>query len=256
MNTIKPKVSVVTVCYNAAEEIQITIESVLSQSSHDYEYIIIDGMSTDGTCEVVESYESKFANKNISFHYMSGPDRGIYDAMNKSLNYCSGEWVIFMNAGDYFYSEKIISDLLIENYGDSISVLYGGVVKFDLASDLEIKEMPNDIERILKHMPFCHQSSFVRLQDIKSRGFDLDFKIAADYDFFLDLYLQGKGFLKLDFFVSYFELGGVSSRNEVALYDDFLSVKHKYNLVNKNSIFARAKRQFFILKNSLFLKSR
>lgn len=86
---------------------------------------------------------------------MSEPDKGIYDAMNKSLKNCSGDWVIFMNAGDYFYSENIVSDLLVENYDDSTSVLYGGVVKFDLKSDLEIEEMPNDIERISKRcMPF------------------------------------------------------------------------------------------------------
>jgi len=252
MEKTKPKVSIVTVCYNAVKEIKRTIESVLSQSSCEYEYIIIDGASSDGTYELAKSYESKFANKKITFHYMSEPDKGIYDAMNKSLKNCSGDWVIFMNAGDYFYSENIVSDLLVENYDDSTSVLYGGVVKFDLKSDLEIEEMPNDIERISKCMPFCHQSSFVRLQEIKNRGFDLDFQIAADYDFFLDLYLQGKGFLKLDFFVSYFELGGVSSINKISLYDDFLNVKHKHRVINKYSMFSRAKRQFFIFKNTFF----
>lgn len=249
MTINKPKVSIVTVCYNAANEIKRTMDSVLSQTSNEYEYIIVDGASADETCDLVKSYKNKFEMKNITFHFISEPDSGIYDAMNKSLKHCSGDWVVFMNAGDYFYSNNTICSILLSDYDSNTSVLYGGVVKVDLKSNLTAKEAPSDIENILKAMPFCHQSSFVRLSEICNRGFDLNFKIAADYDLFLDLYLQGKVFSKLNIYVSYFELGGISSMNKLKLYDDFLDVKHKYGLVNKNSVFAKLKRQFFILKN-------
>lgn len=254
MSTLKPKVSVVTVCYNALHQIEKTIKSVLSQSSCEYEYIIIDGASSDGTYELIKSYENRFERKKIKYVHVSEADDGIYHAMNKSVKYCSGDWVIFMNAGDFFYSENIISDLFSQCYDKKVAVLYGGVVKFDTKRNIEIKELPNDIEVIYKCMPFCHQSSFVRLSDFNVVGFDPNFKIAADYDFFLRLYLQGKMFLKIDCYISYFELNGISSNNDLALYDDFLNVKHKHGIVNKNSLLSRAKRHFYVLRESYFKK--
>ena len=95
----------------------------------------------------------------------------------------------------------------------------------------------------------------VVLDDIKENSFDIQFKIAADYDMFLGLYLQGKKFLSIDLFIAYFALDGLSSKNIIKLYDDFLSVKHKRKITNKYSFFSRLKRSYFIImlciKNNL-----
>jgi glycosyltransferase involved in cell wall biosynthesis len=91
---MKPKISVITICYNAVDLIEKTILSVLHQSYDNIEYIIIDGNSTDGTVDIIQKYANQLA------YWISEPDGGIFDAMNKGLDHATGEWVNFMNAGD------------------------------------------------------------------------------------------------------------------------------------------------------------
>ena len=92
-----PKISVITVCYNASTTIQETIESVLGQDYSDYEYIIIDGKSSDNTLEVINTYKSN------AIKLISEPDSGVYDAMNKGLKIASGDWIYYLNAGDVLF---------------------------------------------------------------------------------------------------------------------------------------------------------
>ena len=100
------KISIITVCYNAQETIQYTIDSVLSQQYSNFEYIIIDGQSTDMTCSILSSIN------NPKFKYISEPDEGIYDAMNKALDIASGDFLIFLGADDLFYSDKVLLDVV------------------------------------------------------------------------------------------------------------------------------------------------
>lgn len=102
---MKLLISVVTVCYNAADTIEKTMLSVLNQTYHDIEYIIIDGGSTDGTVEIIRKYADRIA------YWVSEPDKGIYDAMNKGIKVATGEWINFMNAGDEFVDEGVIEKL-------------------------------------------------------------------------------------------------------------------------------------------------
>lgn len=97
-NINNPKVSVVTICYNSVQFIEKTIQSVLSQTYPNIEYIVIDGGSTDGTKEIIEKYSSRIS------YWCSEKDRGIYDAMNKGIRKATGEWINFMNSGDCFVS--------------------------------------------------------------------------------------------------------------------------------------------------------
>ena len=96
------KISVITISYNCKDVIEDTILSVIGQTYTNIEYIIIDGASTDGTFDVIKKYADK-----IDF-WISEPDKGIYDAMNKGLKHATGDWVIFMNAGDSFYNNTVI----------------------------------------------------------------------------------------------------------------------------------------------------
>lgn len=241
----KVKVSVITVCYNAAEVIAHTINSVLKQNCVDFEYIVVDGASSDSTYDLVQSYQPSFEQKNVRFIHVSERDGGIYQAMNKAIQLCNSSWVIFMNAGDYFGSDTVLTEVFSTAIPESTSVIYGKVVKF--LGDYQEVDEPNSLDMIRKSMPFCHQAAFVLLDDIRAVGFDTQFRIAADYDMFLGLYLEGKKFIALDLVIAYFSLDGVSSKNMIRLYDDFLSVQHKRNLTNKHGVVARLKRQFFVI---------
>ena len=103
----KVKISVVTVCYNAADTIVETIESVLGQTCEDMEYLIIDGLSGDGTAELIRKYENDPKVRTVF-----ETDSGLYNAMNKGTDLCCGEYVIFMNSGDQFYDERVLADML------------------------------------------------------------------------------------------------------------------------------------------------
>ena len=96
-----PKISVVTVCYNAVDLIEETILSVINQTYRNVEYIIIDGASTDGTVDIINKYRDKIA------YFVSEPDKGIYDAMNQAVGRIRGDHVLFLNCGDYLYQTYI-----------------------------------------------------------------------------------------------------------------------------------------------------
>jgi glycosyltransferase involved in cell wall biosynthesis len=104
---MKPLVTVITVCFNCKSDIEKTIKSVLEQTYDNIEYLIIDGGSTDGTVDVIKTYSDRLA------YWVSEPDRGIYDAMNKGLQKAAGEWVNFMNVGDLFVDEMVATDLFL-----------------------------------------------------------------------------------------------------------------------------------------------
>lgn len=144
------KISVVTVCYNAADTIEKTMLSVLNQTYHDIEYIIIDGGSTDGTVEIIRKYADRIA------YWVSEPDKGIYDAMNKGIKVATGEWINFMNAGDSLFSRDTLQQF-IESY-PHMDVVYGYAMYMTQGRSFRFKNSP--MSEIEKKMPFCHQAVF------------------------------------------------------------------------------------------------
>lgn len=203
---IQPKISVVTVCYNAVKDIEKTILSVVNQTYPNIEYIIIDGGSKDGTMDVVNRYKDKIDV------IVSEPDKGIYDAMNKGIDRATGEWIQFLNAGDLFYSEKSVNDVFAKLGEDKhVDVIYGYQVhRFSYGSFVRKRLPLSDFD---KFMPIGHPASFVRSELLKASPFDCKFKIAADYNFFYQLYKSGKVFTPVDVIVSDFESSeGVSSK--------------------------------------------
>lgn len=119
---MKLLISVVTVCYNAADTIEKTMLSVLNQTYHDIEYIIIDGGSTDGTVEIIRKYADRIA------YWVSEPDKGIYDAMNKGIKVATGEWINFMNAGDEFVDANVLDKLFFAKTVANVDVIYGNTL--------------------------------------------------------------------------------------------------------------------------------
>lgn len=172
------KVSVITVTYNCANDIEATIQSVVSQDYPNLEYIIIDGGSTDGTLNVIRQYEG------IITKWISEPDKGIYDAMNKGIAMSTGEWINFMNAGDTFKSKDVISKLMA-HVTPAIKVLYG--MTDYIFRDATIKPgVTSELNKlgwtIGRHQPYCHQSVFYNTEDKKMLYFDTQYSIQADYD--------------------------------------------------------------------------
>ena len=153
------KISVVTVCYNAADTIEKTILSVLNQTYHDIEYIIIDGGSTDGTVEIIRKYADKIA------YWVSEPDKGIYDAMNKGIEVATGEWINFMNAGDRFYKSDVIK-LIFDNMNcyDDVDIIYGDSLEEDHYGSIVYKYASAESNLLEKFPIYRHGASFVRTE--------------------------------------------------------------------------------------------
>ncbi len=218
------KISVVTVCYNEEKSIRKTIESVLEQDYPFVDYVVMDGGSTDDTVEIIREYE-----QTSNLRYISEPDNGLYDAMNKSLDHIRGEYVIFMNAGDIFYDDKVLSYVAPELEGD---IVYGDVYRRSGNGDYVQKYKGTQFERIkmmLCGLAFCHQSQFTRTALMRRYGFREDHKITADFDFVVRALGNKRSFKHLDRIICSFDNdGGISADRKNYLQmtrEDDLSIK-------------------------------
>ena len=181
----KPLVSIITVCYNAGIDLDKTILSVLSQSLTDMEYIVVDGDSKDHSLARLKKYAREFKKAGKSFNYISEKDKGVYDAMNKGTDLANGEWINFLNAGDSFYHEDVLKTFFSSPIPEDTGVIYGDTIEEYAYGDRFTTE--DDMTAKNKVMPFCHQSSFVRIKLMREFRFDLQYKILADHDLFYRL---------------------------------------------------------------------
>lgn len=218
------KISIVTVCYNASTEIEKTMESVLSQSYENIEYIIIDGASTDDTLKVAKSKVLKYNTRDVKI--FSGPDKGIFDAMNKGIKKATGEWINFMNAGDLFYNEKVIENLFKSEIAESTGVLFG-----DTYTEKGLFKMLPFIYNSNRfcEMGICHQSLFVRTILAKKYLFDLHFKVAADYNMIHKIYDAGFDFKYFNIPVSIYDMFGFSTQNVIRQVDEIAMICNVYH---------------------------
>lgn len=200
----KPKITVITVVLNAASVVERTLISVLAQDYPNLEYLVIDGQSTDGTLGIIEKYSHGITR------WISEKDSGIWEAMNKAANLASGEWLIFMNAGDLFVANDVISRAFSASMWAGCDVLYGDTIF--AYSENRISVRAPDIATLSDGLGFSPQSCFVKTALQKEYGFDLNEHVAADYDFFLRLHKAGKVFRRVDVVVSEFLFGGFSNR--------------------------------------------
>ncbi|WP_455673673.1 glycosyltransferase family 2 protein [Phocaeicola sp.] len=209
-------ISVITVSYNAVSTIESTILSVINQTYPNIEYIIIDGGSTDGTVDIIKKYADRIS------YWVSERDDGIYAAMNKGVNIAKGEWVNFMNSGDSFYDNNIISNVFGVNDLDSkISIIYGKTYKkYHYRNKIEI---PPKLEFIKKRLPFCHQSCFIKTDLLRNHPYNTNYKLVADDEFFYSMYVQGEKFFFIDTTIANYEayLGISSQKMKEALYENY-----------------------------------
>ena len=199
---LQPLVSIVTVSYNSADTIEQTIQSVTKQTYPNIEYIIIDGGSRDGTVEIIKRYQDK-----ISF-WISEPDMGIYDAMNKGISYAKGDYIGIINSDDCYELDAI--EKIVSKIKEDPIIIYGNMM-----CEKEIPELvkpARDLSTLKKQMSIFHPSTFVKSDAYKKYGlFNIEYKISADWDMMLRLYENGCSFCYCDETIAHFRMSGISS---------------------------------------------
>lgn len=208
-DSLGPCVTVITVAFNCAETLEETIRSVVNQTYDNVEYIIIDGASRDGSIDIIRRYE------NSVDYWVSEPDGGIYDAMNKGVKRAKGEWAIFMNSGDRFFSETTLADLINQITGCP-DVAYGDVQV--LRNGRPAQVIPSKRVSVpLRTMPACHQSMMIRTELLRRYPYDTGISIAADFDNLCRIVINGGVTQQIPLVISQVSAGGVSdsSRDEV-----------------------------------------
>ncbi len=204
------KFSIITVCLNEADSICETCESICSQTCSDFEWIIIDGHSTDGTLDILAEYKSRISC------LVSTPDAGIYNAMNKGIQRASGEYLLFLNAGDSLVDASVLQRVAQAPRKD---VVFGDVV-IKSEQGCETLAYPDRLEKLflLKKM-ICHQAVFCKRELLLRHGaFDERFKITADYDLLVRLlYLHKSTYFHVSCPVSIYKANGMSSLKKYRL---------------------------------------
>ncbi len=200
----KPLVSIVTVVYNGAKHLELTIGSVAGQRYENIEYIVIDGGSTDGTLDILHRYDGSID------YWVSEPDSGIYDAMNKGLKVAAGSYIMFLNADDALCEEAVLS--LLKRVNESGRDYCVGAVK-TVPSNIVVEPVyPLEAGRVYFGMPYPHVGAIIPLSVYKKVGlFETSYRICADYDMAMRIHLSGYRASKADGVVARIMEGGVSS---------------------------------------------
>jgi glycosyltransferase involved in cell wall biosynthesis len=176
-----PLISIVTVSYNAVATIEETILSVINQTYSNIEYIIIDGGSTDGTVDIIKKYQDKIA------YWVSEPDKGIYDAMNKGVVIATGDFLVFLGADDIFFTSKVLECIILKITSYEI-VYYGDVYMTDICKIYWGKF--NSVKLAIGNI--CHQAIFYPKGIYKANKYQLKYKVYADYIYNISIYYHVK----------------------------------------------------------------
>ena len=201
------KISVITINYNDRDGLAKTMESVLSQTARlgvDYEYIVVDGGSSDGSAEVMAQYADKLA------YGVSEPDGGIFNAMNKGIKAASGDYLNFMNAGDYFAAPDVLERVVKKLDGKDFYIGH----QQNLKPHAHLIKAPRRISACsLVVQPLPHQATFIRSALLKTRGYNEQFKVIADWEqMVVEFLVNNRTYERLDFVVACFDTTGLSAR--------------------------------------------
>ena len=230
------KISIITATYNSGKTVGDTLKSVLSQTYHDYELLVVDGASKDNTLEVVKKMEPLFEGR---IRYVSEPDKGIYDAMNKGIDRATGDYLVFLNAGDVFPSEDTLE--YVEG-----CVGEGEILPGVLYGDTDIV---NDEGRFLRHrrltppkkltwrsfkwgMLVCHQSFYARTDIAREVHYDLHYRLSADVDWCIRIMREAERrhlpLRNVNAVITNYLDGGMSVQNHKA------SLKERFEVMRSN----------------------
>lgn len=221
------KFSIITVSFNPGGKLKETLLSVARQTCTDYEVIVKDGGSTDGSTDFLKAQSGKPYEENdlkiirevsARIHFFEGKDKGIYDAMNQASAQAAGEFVLFLNCGDVLADDRVLERVAAvidskQAAGQKRFVLYGDTLSEK--TNVTIASAPKITGfTCYRNIP-CHQSCFYSTELCREKPYDLQYKIRADYDHFLwCFYRGGAEFIHMDFSVSSYEGGGYSESRE------------------------------------------
>lgn len=226
-----PLISIITVVYNSQQFLESTIQSIATQESTNFEYIIIDGGSTDGTLDIIKKYPE------VVDYWISEPDKGLYDAMNKGLKVAKGEYVWFINSGDKIYEDNTIS--LIEsmvNQSVKPDVIYGETLIIDTEGreiGMRRLSVPDTLtwKKLIDGLVVCHQSIIIKRSI--APFYNTKFKISADYDWVLTSLRNAKAIENSRLILSRYLDNGLSKNNIPR------ALRERFHVMRKNFGFAK-----------------
>ena len=222
--------SIITVNYNDAEGLAKTIKSVQSQTYRDFEHIIIDGNSTDGSKAVIKKHKDSFS------YWLSEPDTGIYNAMNKGIKVAKGEYLLFLNSGDWLYNDEVL-ERVSENIRDNFDIYYGNLCFINSNGNSNVKQYPDELSFHYffdkGHLP--HPASFTKRTLFDKIGLYREkFKIVADWDFYVNAICKWNASYKyIDVEITNFDTEGISSQPEtrgILLKEKAISLQDNFPL--------------------------
>lgn len=232
--------TIITVTRNCENEIIKTCESLNKQL--DYidctlvEWIAIDGCSIDNTFKVVEKESEYLRERGVKTQVQSEKDKGIYDAMNKGLNIAHGKWIHMLNAGDIFYDDLVIKDVM-DLLDETADVVVGSSLRYN---EYYSKEWhPSDPSLLKKEMVFCHQSMFIK-RNLDAHYYNIDYKYCSDYDLALRLFLAGCKYRRIKRMIICYSLNGRTGRiGMLTANKEIYEIRKTYELVDFPEDYAR-----------------
>lgn len=224
------KFTVVTVCFNAENQIKKTIESVLNQKYSPYEYYIIDGLSKDKTVEIADSYREQFKEKGIRYIITSEKDSGIYNAMNKGVKAATGDFVSFLNAGDW-YEQDALSKINVFYQDEAFDLTYGGLNYVNPDGSVTVKMSKLD-KFLITSRHWNHPSMFLNREIYQQYGFDERFRTYADFHLYTKLRHMDIKIRVIPEIITNFQADGIST--DVKFNKVLSRAKEKYLIYREN----------------------
>lgn len=222
-----PRLSVITIVYNNVRDIERTIRSIVNQTYANIEYVIVDGLSNDGTLQVIEKYKDRIAK------FVSEKDEGIYDAMNKGLALATGDYVIFMNSGDEFYDSETVKAVFAST--DDADIYYGETEMIaDDGSSLGQRRHKAPAKftwRGFKYgMSISHQAIYIRRS--LAEPYDRRYQLSSDIDWIIRAAKKAKKIVNVNRYVAKYLVGGMSKKkHRQSLMERFDIMKRNYGLI-------------------------
>lgn len=229
LGQILPKFSIITVTYNADKILEDTIQSVISQTYHSFEYLIIDGGSKDNTLHIVNQYKDRI------HRIVSEPDQGLYDAMNKGIRLATGDYLCFLNAGDKLHGMDTLQLMVhsMQKLKELPDVLYGETAIVDSNGHfLRMRRLstPQELtwKSFQKGMLVCHQAFFAKRELAKDENYNLSYKFSADFDWCIRIMKRAKYMHNTRLtLIDYLNEGMTTKNHKASLKERFrIMVKH------------------------------
>lgn len=234
--------SIITINFNNKDGLQKTINSVIQQSFKDYEWIIIDGGSSDGSEDVIKTHQSHFS------FWCSEPDKGIYNAINKGLLHASGDYIQFLNSGDWLYNSTSLEKAFAQIDG-KYDIYYGDMVQVNDGGKLNPITYPDELGFLFfPYNNICHQATLYKRSLFDNNPYDESFRIVSDWAMNLKLLFNGSTFKHINQYIVYYDNQGRSSAADLkhhiertAAFEKYVPQQIKIDLSNyeKNYHFSR-----------------